>query len=160
MQIERTRQARRLLVARRNNSTTHVSLSSSGDLHFPVHPVHPVVRSWGRHSALCGGQQRHPPPAADAEAGREAVLHLVPHQQICKPVDLHRISPERTVLPHLVHRQKLLHVGPWRVLPDRHDGHEHHDPDLFLPAAPRRSVIRKTELSPSERNAELEKVSH
>lgn len=136
-----------------------VSLSPAGDLVFPVHPVQQAIRVRGHCGSLCGGQQRHPAPEADAEAGRGPVLHRLPRQQARQPVDLHCISTERTVLPHLVHCPQLLLAEARRILPGRHDDHEHHDVDLFLPAAPRRSVPREEELGAAQRDAQLQKVS-
>lgn len=137
-------------------SAACVSLWSAGDLVLLVQPLHSAVRLRRRGGAVCGGQQHHLTPAADAEAGGRSVLHLLPRQQICQPPDLRVVPPERTVLPHLVHPPQPLLAGTRRLLTGLPDGDEHHDSDLFLPTAPRRLLLSEEKLREAERVAQQE----
>lgn len=135
-----------------------VSLSSPGDLVLLVQPLHSAVRLRRRGRAVRGGQQRHLTPAADAETGGGSVLHLLPRQQICQPLDLHHVPPQHAVLPHLVHPRQLLVAGAQRLFPGVPDGDEHHDPDLFLPAAPRRLLPFEKKHGEAERDTQQQEV--
>ncbi|XP_053729167.1 TLC domain-containing protein 1 isoform X2 [Synchiropus splendidus] len=118
---------------------------STGDLDLPVHPLHSAVLGRCCHRPLSGGQQRDPSLPDVAEVGRRSELLDLLHPQIRQPGHLLHFPPQRTVLPHLVHRGELLLSGPWRVLPGFLDLDEHYDRDLLVPPAAHRLLFRDGE---------------
>lgn len=87
----------------------------TGDWLFSVRALHSAVCGRRRHRSLCRGQQRHPAPTADVEAGGGSVLAPVPRQQSGQPHHIRCFPAAHPVLPHLVHHLQLLQAGQCRI---------------------------------------------